>query len=321
MMNTNTVEEFLNNASRHYYNGTPIISDEQFDALAEATGYNKVGATSRENERSHYHRMYSLQKYYEDEGSDNPLKGIKDICRSPKLDGAAISILYVNHKLVWALTRGDGTVGRVITDKLLATKLVPHYLPDSLPSILQVTGEIAAPKSVENARNYAAGALNLGSVEEFKTRAVEFFAYDSFPHICSTYDAKLRALSKVGFNTVQDLDIDKIYPTDGIVFRVNSNAKFDELGATSKHPRGAYALKERQECVETVLLGVEWQVGKSGKVTPVGILEPVLCGDATVSRATLNNPGFIKALDLRVGDRVAIRRAGEIIPQIVHKVE
>jgi len=91
--------------------------------------------------------------------------------------------------------------------------------------------------------------------------------------------------------------------------------------STAKHPRGAYARKERGECVETTLVAVEWQVGKSGKVTPVAILEPVLVGDAMVSRATLNNPAFIESLDLRIGDRVAVRRAGEIIPQIVHKVE
>ena len=131
----------------------------------------------------------------------------------------------------------------------------------------------------------------------------------------------MRALHQWGFCTVQDKNLMEIFPTDGVVFRVNSNADFEALGHTSKHPRGAYARKERSECVETVLVGVEWQVGKSGKVTPVAILEPVLVGDAMVSRATLNNPAFIETLDLRIGDRVAIRRAGEIIPQIVHKVE
>jgi DNA ligase (NAD+) len=131
----------------------------------------------------------------------------------------------------------------------------------------------------------------------------------------------LKDLKAWGFNTVFEDSLHKIYPTDGIVFRVNNNEVFEGLGYTAKHPRGAYAKKTRGECVETVLLEVEWQVGKSGKVTPVAILEPVLVGDALVSRATLNNPGFIQALDLQIGDRVAVRRAGMIIPEIVHKVE
>jgi DNA ligase (NAD+) len=124
-----------------------------------------------------------------------------------------------------------------------------------------------------------------------------------------------------GFSTVLDPDIDKIYPTDGLVYRIDDNELFDSKGYTSKHPRGAFALKERQEAVETTLLGVEWNVGKTGKVTPVAVLDPIKIGDATISRATLNNPGFIKALDLRIGDTVAIVRSGEIIPCIVHKVE
>jgi DNA ligase (NAD+) len=158
-------------------------------------------------------------------------------------------------------------------------------------------------------------------VEEFATRSVEFFAYQATPQITPSYTLDLKVLRKHGFNTVFDKDLHQIYPTDGVVFRVDDNHRFYELGFTAKHPRGAYARKERGQCVETTLLSVEWQVGKSGKVTPVAILEPVMVGDAQVSRATLNNPGFIEALDLHIGDRVAIRRAGEIIPEIVYKVE
>lgn len=316
----NKVKEFLSLASRMYYNGSPIISDEQFDALAESVGFNAVGAKQHENVFKHYKRMYSLQKHYEDEGAKSPLGSEKGVCITPKLDGAAISLLYIKGVLELALTRGDGIEGRDITDKLKAAKSVPLELEDC-PDILQVTGEMCAPKAIENARNYAAGALNLGSVEEFKTRSVEFFAYGIYPYVFETFDQDMSFLKKLGFNTVQDPSLDKIFPTDGLVYRVNSNSRFEELGYTSKHPRGAYALKERGGCVETTLNAVEWQVGKSGKVTPVAILEPVLVGDAVVSRATLNNPGFIQALDLRIGDRVAIRRAGEIIPQVVHKVE
>jgi NAD-dependent DNA ligase len=196
---------------------------------------------------------------------------------------------------------------------------VPNNI--NLPGIYQITGEIVAPKHIENARNYAAGSLNLKDVDEFKTRALSFFAYGVQPSLELKYDDDLLRLRQLGFGTINETELDKIYPCDGIVFRVNDNAVFLEMGYTAKHPRGAYAKKERAEHVETKLIGVEWQVGKSGKVTPVAILEPIMIGDALVSRATLNNPGFIESLGLQIGDTVAVIRSGEIIPCILHKVD
>jgi DNA ligase (NAD+) len=187
--------------------------------------------------------------------------------------------------------------------------------------VVQVTGEIVAPSHIENARNYAAGSLNLKDSSEFSTRAVSFFAYGIQPYIRDNFMQDLDELKRFGFSVISEQELDKIYPCDGVVFRVNNNAQFYEMGYTAKHPRGAYARKERQAHVETKLIDVEWQVGKSGKVTPVAILEPVYIGDALVSRATLNNPGFIEMLDLQIGDTVAIIRSGEIIPCILHKVD
>ncbi len=313
-----SIKEYLDRASKAYYDGKPFIEDSVFDSLAASVGYSSVGAPASGNKVKHTFPMFSLQKHYEDEGA-SPLAGVSDVSASPKLDGAAISILYVDGCLVRALTRGDGTEGQDITDKFLASKLVPHKIPQM--TLVQITGEVCAPKHIENARNYAAGALNLKDVEEFKTRAVEFFAYGVFPYNFSTYNDDMRCLSGMGFNTVKDPELHNIYPCDGVVYRVNSNKLFDEMGFTAKHPRGAYALKERQEAVETKILDVEWQVGKSGKVTPVAILEPVMIGDATISRATLNNVGFIETLGIEIGDTVAIIRSGEIIPRILHKVE
>lgn len=310
--------KFLDQASAAYYSGDPIISDEQFDYLADTTNYSKVGS-SKDNVIKHYHQMYSLQKYYEGENK-RPLEGERDLSPSIKLDGAAVSLLYVDGVLVRAITRGDGIEGQDVTSKFLSTRaLVPHEINDR--GVRQVTGEICAPKHIENARNYAAGALNLKDDSEFSTRALSFFAYGVYPYFTDTYDGDIAKLAKLGFATVKEPGLENIYPSDGVVFRVNSNARFDELGYTTKHPRGAYALKVRAEHVETTLLDVEWQVGKSGKVTPVAILEPVLVGDAMVSRATLNNPGFIDMLGLQIGDTVAIIRAGEIIPCVLHKVE
>lgn len=314
-----TLTQYLDECSRHYYNGSPIISDEVFDRLAESIEYAKVGAKQHEHIQKHYYPLYSLQKFYEGEAKSNPLEGEQDISMSPKLDGAAISILYIDGVLTRVLTRGDGIEGTDITDKFIGSTLVPHVLHHN--GVLQITGEVAAPSAVPNSRNYAAGALNLKDRNEFKTRSVEFFAYGMQPTHNETYDEDLAMLKRLGFNTVKDDVITDIYPTDGVVFRINSNKRFAELGYTAQFPRGAYALKTRGEAVETTILDVVWQVGKSGKVTPVAILEPVYIGDKLVSRATLNNQAFIEELDIQIGSKVGIILAGEIIPCVIHKVE
>lgn len=315
----NKIKQYLDIASANYYAGKPIISDSVFDRLAESIGYNTVGAPQHENVKKHYHPMYSLQKYYEDEGT-KPLTEIKDITVTPKLDGAAISLLYIDGKLIQALTRGDGIEGTDITDKMYARKdLVPLIVEHK--GVFQVTGEIVAPKNITNARNYAAGALNLKDLEEFRTRAISFYAYGVFPNMRETFSNDMYYLFELGFETVYANDLHNIYPCDGLVFRVNSNTVFDSLGYTAKHPRGAYAKKERAEAVETEILSVEWGVGKTGKVTPVAILKPIMIGDKCVTRATLNNPGFIESLGLCIGDTVGVILGGEIIPCITHKVE
>lgn len=314
----NKITQYLDSASAAYYAGSPFITDEQFDRLAESVGYNAVGAKQNSKTERHLYQMYSLQKYYEDEGTQ-PLQGIRSIASSVKLDGAAISLLFVDGNLVRVLTRGDGVEGQIVTDKFLGNPIVPQTIP--VQGAVQITGEIVAPINIENARNYAAGALNLKDPAEFRQRALSFFAYGVQPSLSSTFNEDMAQLKAAGFGVINESDLDKIFPCDGIVFRVNDNQQFYDLGYTAKHPRGAYAKKERATHVETTLLGVEWQVGKSGKVSPVAILEPVYIGDALVSRATLNNPGFIEMLDLRIGDRVAVIRAGEIIPCILHKVD
>ena len=319
-MNKQQIFNYLDRCSDAYYSGSPILDDSAFDRLAELVGYNKVGATVTEGKVKHLYQMYSLQKHYEDEGV-SPLANVSgEKATTPKLDGAAISILYIDGKLAQVATRGDGIEGQDITDKFLTTKsLIPHEIPTK--GTFQITGEVVAPKHIENARNYAAGALNLKNVDEFRTRAIEFFAYGVQPYPTASFDDDMEVLETWGFKTVFEPEIDKIYPCDGVVHRLVFNYSFDNLGYTGKHPRGAYALKERQAAVETTILDVEWQVGKTGKVTPVAILEPVMIGDAQVSRATLNNPGFIEMLGIEIGDKVAIIRSGEIIPRILHKVD
>lgn len=312
---------YLNHCSRMYYSGDPVISDEVFDRLADIANYDKVGATVSSSKVKHMFQLYSLQKYYEDEGKNRPLAEYTNLIRSPKLDGAAVSLLYISGELVRAITRGDGIEGQDVTDKFLNTNLVPKAFDEYPHDIIQITGELVAPILIENARNYAAGALNLKDLEEFKSRTLGFIAYDLRPSNFVTYIEDIKLLKQWGFETILDPNLEKIFPCDGLVYRLNNNETFNKLGYTAKHPRGAYALKERGKAVETKLLDVIWQVGKSGKVTPVAILEPVMIGDAKVSRATLNNIAFIRALDIEIGDTVAIERAGEIIPTVMYRVE
>lgn len=312
----NQIKLYLDRCASAYYSGQPIITDEVFDRLASSIGYNEVGAKQHENLYKHLQQMYSLKKIYKDENK-NPLLG-EDVVYSLKVDGAAVSFLYIDGSFTQGLTRGNGVEGTDVTEKFYDPKLLPQKIRHQ--GILQITGEIVAPKTVENSRNYAAGALNLKDVNEFKTRAITFIAYgmsDGF----ETYEEDMQWLESQGFTTIFASDLIDIYPNDGMVYRVNSNKRFKELGFTSTHPHGAYALKDRGETVDTQILDVEWNTGKSGKVTPVAILKPVYIGDKLVSRATLNNIAFIEALDIQIGDTVAVGLGGEIIPVIYHKVE
>jgi len=310
-----------------YDKGFPIMDDATYDALFGDTG--GIGAPN--GDIPHAIPMYSLQKHYKEDG-DPPFPSNGNIVETPKLDGAAVSLLYVSGVLVQALTRGDGKLGRSIIDKALALDSVVNRL--TLPFDCQITGEMVASKEVSNSRNAASGSLGLKHLGEFQARAEEidltFVAYGvSFledksieDNLNSNYAADLAMLHDEGFITVTSEDFMlSIFPTDGKVLRVNDNSVFAGMGYTAKHPRGAYAFKEKQKPVTTKLLDVVWQTGKSGKVTPVAILESVVIGQANISRATLNNMSYIEALNLEIGCLVEVIRAGEIIPCVVGRAD
>jgi len=259
------------------------------------------------------YQMYSLQKCFDI--TKAPLD-VNSCVASPKLDGAAVSLLYVDGNLELALTRGDGIQGRDITDKM--RMLVPTEIRNT--GLIQVTGEVVAPREIPNARNFAAGALGLKSLTEFSTRPLVFVAYDALPRQASHYEGSMTVLRMMGLREVTTFDCSR-YPTDGVVYRLKDSVEFERLGYTSKHPRGAFALKEQAEGVETTLIDVVWQLGKSGVVSPVAILDPIEIGGATVSRATLHNIEYIRDLDLEIGCRVSVIRSGEIIPRIIGRVE
>lgn len=307
------MKDFLDYASRKYYEGDPVISDEEFDVLASHYGYDSVGYKITDA-IPHFYRMYSLQNCFN--LADAPLN-LKDCVVTPKLDGAAVSLLYVGGVLSLALTRGDGKLGKDITEKM--ELLVPDSIEED--GVIQISGEVVAPKGIPNARNYAAGALGLGKVEEFKKRELTFVAYDYEVNPFATWSFGMNKLhNDWGFQTVLHFNADT-YPTDGEVYRVDDMEKFRALGYTAKHPRGAFALKTQKEGVITTLNDVVWQVGKSGVVSPVAILEPVKVGDATVSRATLHNIEYIRGLNLEIGCKVELIRSGEVIPRIVRRVD
>jgi len=306
----------LKEASKAYYDGSPTMSDEDFDLLAEANNFEDLGAPVSDRV-SHTHRMYSLQKYYKGEGK-NPLETYsKDIIETPKLDGAAVSIFYSEGKVTQVLTRGDGIDGLDITNKFVFNKPIPYSINNK--GNFQITGEIVAPKEIPNARNYAAGALNLKDTKEFLSRDITFIAYNVQPRMSDTYSKDMYMLECLGFNVVTKQDW-KEFPTDGRVFRVNNYEDFENYGYTAKHPKGAYAFKERSAGVPTTLLDVVWQTGKSGKVTPVAILDQIEIDGAKITQATLNNIKYIEDLGLEIGCTVAVERAGGIIPRVIKRI-
>lgn len=306
------MQNFLDHASKMYYEGTPIISDAEFDILSAHFDYGKLGHQITDG-IPHFHPMYSLQKCFNLDKA--PLNTDLCVC-TPKLDGAAVSILFVGGSLSLGLTRGDGKLGRDITEKVKL--LIPNNISDK--NVIQINGEVLAPVSVPNARNFAAGSLNLKSIEEFSGRDLVFVAYDIVENPYDYWTNSMSWLRTQGFNTVDKFDCSN-YPTDGWVYRLNDIPSFRALGYTSHHPRGAFALKPEPTGVVTKLLDVIWQVGKSGVISPVAMLEPVKIGDATISKATLHNIAYINSLDLEIGCSVEVIRSGEIIPRIVKRID
>lgn len=308
------MHHFLEKASAMYYSGSPILSDEEFDALAKKYRYEEVGYQVTDG-IPHLYRMYSLKKIFD---LNDVESSTAPYVRTPKLDGAAVSLQYVNGHLAQALTRGDGQLGRDITLKM--EELVPNVI--GILDTVQITGEVVAPDTIPNARNFAAGSLNLKDYSEFRSRSqdLRFVAYDIQGRKYERLTEAMDHLARNGFEVITHFDA-SAYPTDGEVFRVDNYEVFYKLGYTAHHPRGAFALKEQKDGVITELLDVVWQVGKSGVVSPVAILRPVEVGDALVSRATLHNIEYIRSLNLEIGCSVEVIRSGEIIPRIVRRVD
>ena len=270
-----------------------------------------------------------------------------------KFDGASISLTYKNGELVQALTRGDGIQGDAITTNIKTIKTIPLKLNGDYPPFFEIRGEIILPwegfhkmnqeraalgeSLYSNPRNTASGSLKLQDSRLVAARPLTCFLYglagEQLP-IDSQYQALQKAREwgfKVPdsarlvhsidavFDFITEWDVkrkDLPYEIDGIVIKVNSLSQQDILGFTAKAPRWAMAYKYKAEQATTVLEGVHYQVGRTGAVTPVAQLKPVLISGTIVKRASLHNADQIEKLALRIGDTVFVEKGGEIIPKI-----
>ena len=311
--------------------------------------------------------MLSLDNAFSDEEFNAFVKRIEDrlivfpkpltFCCEPKLDGLAVSILYVNGVLTQAATRGDGTTGEDITANIRTIRNIPlQLLTDNPPARLEVRGEVFMPhagferlneyalehgeKTFANPRNAAAGSLrqldpNITSKRPLVLNAYGIGIAEGF-ELPNTHYARLQWLKSIGipvnpeirlcngtnevldfYRDIQNKRSSLGYDIDGTVLKINDIALQNELGFISKAPRWAIAYKFPAQEELTVLNDVEFQVGRTGAITPVAKLEPVFVAGVTVSNATLHNGDEIERLNIAIGDTVVIRRAGDVIPQII----
>ena len=311
--------------------------------------------------------MLSLDNAFSDEEFYAFIKRIEDrlillpepltFCCEPKLDGLAVSILYVNGVLTQAATRGDGTTGEDITANIRTIRNIPlQLLMDNPPARLEVRGEVFMPhagferlnqqalekgeKTFANPRNAAAGSLRQLDPKITSKRPLVLNAYGigiaEGVDLPNTHYDRLQWLKSIGipvnpeirlcngtdevldfYRDIQNKRSSLGYDIDGTVLKINDIALQEKLGFISKAPRWAIAYKFPAQEELTRLNDVEFQVGRTGAITPVAKLEPVFVAGVTVSNATLHNGDEIERLDIAIGDTVVIRRAGDVIPQII----
>ena len=342
---------------------------EHPDLVTADSPTQRVGAKPLAGFRQIRHEMpmLSLDNAFSDEEFYAFVKRIEDrlivlpkpltFCCEPKLDGLAVSILYVNGVLSQAATRGDGSRGEDITANIRTIRNVPlQLLIDNPPARLEVRGEVFMPhagferlnkhalelgeKTFANPRNAAAGSLRQLDPNITSKRPLAFNAYsigiEEGINLPNTHYARLQWLKSVGIpinpeirlcNGVEEVltfyrDMQNKrallgYDIDGTVLKINDIELQNELGFISKAPRWAIAYKFPAQEELTVLNDVEFQVGRTGAITPVAKLKPVFVAGVTVSNATLHNGDEIARLNLAIGDTVVVRRAGDVIPQII----
>lgn len=275
----------------------------------------------------------------------------------PKIDGLSVSLEYENGVFVRGSTRGDGFVGEDVTANLRTVKSIPLKLKEPLP-FLEVRGEVYMPKAVfdelvsiqedngetpfKNPRNAAAGSLRQKDPKIAASRKLDIFVFNIQQiegKTLSSHKQSLDFLKDIGFKVIADYcrvstfeEIEKMikhigdmrgeysFDIDGVVVKVDDFSQREVLGATAKVPKWAVAYKFPPEEKKTKLLDIEVNVGRTGAITPVAVFEPVTLAGTSVSRATLHNQEFIDEKDVRIGDEIMVRKAGEIIPEVISSV-
>ena len=302
-------------------------------------------------QRSHLSQMYSLDNTYNTDELDSFLRkaSTNEYCVECKIDGLAIDLVYIDGKFSRAITRGDGSIGDDVTNNFLQIKDVPLTI-DKTEGTIEIRGEVYITKSqfqkinlklaksgnkpYANPRNLASGSLKLHSTTEVKKRGLSFKAYEVISEFFLKQHEKLNWLEENGFDTpdwkvVDTKNVSKVlnsisqkkstydFDIDGAVIKVNNTQLQRKLGYNNKYPKWATAFKFDTERVCTTLLDIEFSVGRTGVITPIAILKPVLIGGTVVKRATLHNEAFILDLGLSPGCQVFLEKGGEIIPKIV----
>lgn len=274
----------------------------------------------------------------------------------PKIDGLSVSLEYVDGKFVRGSTRGNGQIGEDVTQNLMTIKSIPLQLSENIPFV-EVRGEVYMPrKSFEslvakqlesdeapfkNPRNAAAGSLRQKNPKIAAKRKLDIFIFNAQQmEGISSHKQSLDTLKNLGFkvspsyNSYSNIDdviaeIERIgkvrydysFDIDGAVVKVDSLEQRENLGSTSKFPKWAVAFKYPPEEKQTTLLSIEINVGRTGALTPTAIFSPITLAGTTVSRAVLHNQAFIDKKDIRIGDTIIVRKAGDIIPEVVQSVE
>ena len=379
------VEEITNLLEKYNYEyyvlDNPSVSDAEYDRLMQElialeTKYPELKSPLSPSQRvggmvqdefkkvTHKRMMLSLANAFNDEDLRDFDKKIRDVLgvdkvkymAEMKIDGLGISLVYRN-RLIYAATRGDGTIGEDVTNNVITIKSVPSHINEN--EELEIRGEVFMPKkSLErlnkekellgeplfaNARNAAAGSIRQLDSAVAASRGLDAFWYyfvNAKEFGIRYHSEALKKADELGFKTNPERrlcnGIDEVidyiaeytekrpslaYDIDGIVIKVDDMDMYDKLGYTSKTPRWAIAYKFPPEEVITKLTDIIYTVGRTGKITPNAVLEPVRVAGSLVQRATLHNEDFIKDKGLMVGDYVVIRKAGDVIPEVVRVVK
>ena len=301
--------------------------------------------------------VFSKGELYEFDERVKKAVGKAVYCVEPKIDGLSVSLEYKDGVFVRGSTRGDGFVGEDITKNLKTIKSIPMELSEKIPFI-EVRGEVYMPKAdfeklvrkqlendeqpAKNPRNAAAGSLRQKDSRVTASRGLDIFVFN-LQRIegreLTCHSESLDYMKSLGFNVIDGYKtFDNIedavsrimeigenrqsysYDIDGAVIKVNNFELRNELGSTAKVPKWAVAFKYPPEEKETKLLDIEINVGRTGALTPVAVFEPVWLAGTTVSRAVLHNQDYIDSKDIRIGDIIAVRKAGDIIPEVVRSV-